>query len=98
MKTVTNMTPALTTPTPPVDNLTPTQAHVLRYMRAHFAQEHELPSCLDIADAFGYASPNAANEMQHRLEALGMLERNTHGRLKFTQRGLLGEIVEGKGQ
>jgi len=88
------------TPTPPVDNLTTTQAHVLRYMRAHFAQEHELPSCLDIADAFGYAfgyaNPNAANEMQHRLESLGMLERNTHGRFKFTQRGLLGEIVEGK--
>jgi hypothetical protein len=61
------------TPTPPVDNLTTTQAHVLRYMRAHFAQEHELPSCLDIADAFGYAfgyaNPNAAAVIQHASRA-----------------------------
>ncbi len=91
------MTTAITTPTLPADNLTATQAHVLRYMRAHFAQEHELPSSYDIARAFGYASPNAANELQHKLLAKGMVERNTAGRLKFTQRGLLGEIVEGKG-
>lgn len=69
----------MSTPAP----LTEQQQKVLDYMRVFFALNDHLPSCRSIAGAFGYASPNAADELVRKIAAAGWLEKNEVGRWRF---------------
>lgn len=62
--------------TPP----TPTQTALLSYIAKCLEVEHHWPSSSEISADFGWASPNASNEMIHRLEASGHITRNARGK------------------
>lgn len=68
--------------------LTVRQTQVLAFMRKFFEMNDQLPTNKAIADAFGFASANAADEHQRALEARGALVRNELGNRMFA-RGVL---------
>lgn len=63
----------------------PRQAEVLDYMRSFFFENDQLPPAHCIADWFKFSSLNAATEHLKRLEAVGALERNANGKMRFSR-------------
>lgn len=55
--------------------LTPAQAGVLTFIRQRIAQHGAAPTRKEIADEFGYSSPNAAQTHVLALERKGLLTR-----------------------
>lgn len=58
--------------------LTPTQQRVLDFINEFRAREQCNPTCLEIAQKFGWASPNAANDHLLAMELRGVIERRLH--------------------
>lgn len=77
-----------TPPTAPrhAAELTPLQQHVLDYLRAFLRYNDQLPPCIAIAEAFGWASGNAAGTHLAALEKKGHLTRNELGHLMLADR------------
>ncbi|HHJ16262.1 MAG TPA: repressor LexA [Gammaproteobacteria bacterium] len=74
-----------------MDDLTPRQAEILALIREYVYDEGYPPTRMEIAEAFGFRSPNAAEEHLRALERKGAIEL-----LPGSSRGirLLGEAVE----
>ena len=72
-----------TQPRPP---LTHSQTRVLDYMAKFLQVNDQLPPMANIASAFGWASPNAADSHAKALEKKGYLVRNEIGGLMFADR------------
>ena len=74
-----------------MDDLTPRQAEILALIREYVYDEGYPPTRMEIAEAFGFRSPNAAEEHLRALERKGAIEL-----LPGSSRGirLLGEEVE----
>jgi hypothetical protein len=53
--------------------LTPQQARVLSFIRQRIAERDEAPTRKEIAEAFSFASPNAAQEHLRALERKGVI-------------------------
>lgn len=73
-----------------VDQLTDRQQQVLTFIRGCFSTEHTAPTVLEIADHFGFKSPNAVT--RH----LRALERKGHIRLRAGRNRNI-ELVHGIG-
>lgn len=73
----------MTTPPKPLTN---TQRHVLNYLRAFLLANHTIPTSAQIASAFGWSSPNAANSHLKYLEKKGHLRRNEVGGYMLAER------------
>lgn len=65
--------------------MTERERHVLDYARAFLRDNDQMPTNAAIAAAFGFASPNAANEIMLNLERKGYLARNELGWLMFAR-------------
>ncbi|MBE2262898.1 MAG: hypothetical protein IAE92_09150 [Burkholderiaceae bacterium] len=81
----------MTPTTPPTTRkkpagLTPLQQHVLDYLRVFLRLNDQLPTCAAIAQAFGWASSNAASTHLAFLERKGHLTRNELGHLMLAER------------
>lgn len=61
------------TPAARPDALTPAQASVLAFIRKRITQKGEAPTRKEIAEAFGYSSPNGAQEHVKALERKGVI-------------------------
>lgn len=72
-----------TKPRPP---LTHSQTCVLEYMAKFLQLNDQLPTMANIASAFGWASPNAADSHAKALEKKGYLVLNEIGGLMFAER------------
>ena len=56
------------------DDLTPTQSRVLDYIATHIVERQRPPTRIGIAQHFGWASGNAAEEHMRALVAKGYIE------------------------
>jgi LexA DNA binding domain-containing protein len=56
-----------------LNNLTPQQRRVFDFIRQHIAKRGEAPTRKQIAEAFSFSSPNAAQEHVRALERKGLL-------------------------
>ena len=65
--------------------MTERERHVLDFARAFLRDNDQMPTNAAIASAFGFASPNAANEIMLSLERKGYLARNELSRLMFAR-------------
>ncbi len=65
--------------------MTHNQKRLLNFCWSFYRQNDQLPTAKNIADHFGWASPNAAVEQLFSLYAHGMIERNLNGKWKFTE-------------
>lgn len=61
------------TPAARPDMLTPQQARVLAFIRQRITEKGEAPTRKEIADAFGFSSPNGAQEHVRALERKGVI-------------------------
>lgn len=75
------MTMTNTTPTPQRTGITRQQQCALDYVRIFAVTNDQLPPMTTIAEAFGWASPNAASDHMKALERAGHLARNELGNL-----------------
>lgn len=66
--------------------LTKTQARVLAFMQQFFLQNDHLPSNEIIAEHFGWGSHNSAHGHVQALVKHDLLEKNSVGRWKFTDK------------
>jgi repressor LexA len=57
-----------------MDDLTPRQAEILALIQEYISDEGYPPTRMEIADAFGFRSPNAAEEHLRALERKGYIE------------------------
>jgi repressor LexA len=69
-----------------ISELTAHQQHVLDFLRVFLRMNDQLPTCKAIADAFGWASPNAAADVMQALERKGQIERNELGNHMLARR------------
>jgi SOS-response transcriptional repressor LexA len=67
--------------------LTNKQRCLLLYCDTFLTQNDQLPTLQAITDHFGWASTNAAFEAMAALERKGLVERNTLGKMRFTEAG-----------
>jgi repressor LexA len=72
-----------------MDNLTPRQAEILALIQEYIYDEGYPPTRMEIADAFGFRSPNAAEEHLRALERKGYIEL-----LQGSSRGI--RVLEGE--
>ena len=68
-----------------VDALTVRQQQVMDYLSMFLSMNDQLPTRPVIASAFGWASPNAADDVLKALERKGHLCRNELGNLMLTR-------------
>lgn len=57
------------------DPLTPKQAEFVRYIKSHIREQGWPPTCVEIANHFGWASENASHEYIRLIEAKGYISR-----------------------
>lgn len=67
--------------------LTVRQQQVLDFMRVFLQTNDQMATNRAIADAFGWVSTNAADEVQKILERKGCLQRNELGNRMFARLG-----------
>ncbi len=72
-----------------MDDLTPRQAEILALIQEYINDEGYPPTRMEIADAFGFRSPNAAEEHLRALERKGYIEL-----LQGSSRGI--RVLEGE--
>ena len=72
-----------------MDDLTPRQAEILALIQEYIYDEGYPPTRMEIADAFGFRSPNAAEEHLRALERKGYIEL-----LQGSSRGI--RVLEGE--
>lgn len=65
--------------------LTEKQQYVYNFMKSFFLQNDQLPPMATIADHFGWASDNAAQEMIRCIEKAGWIERNAVNKWRFVR-------------
>ena len=65
--------------------LTQAQTRVLDYLHEFYTVNDQIPPAHRIAQHFGWASPNAAQQHLERLAARGYLRKNAVGKWRFTQ-------------
>jgi SOS-response transcriptional repressor LexA len=63
------------------------QRRLLAFCDLFLTQNDQMPTGQAIASHFGWASVNAAYEALTALERRGLLERNTLGKMRFTESG-----------
>lgn len=63
--------------------LTNRQTEVFTFLVEYFWDNHQLPPCRTIAQHFGFASDNAAQDHLDMLESKGKIEKNANGKWKF---------------
>jgi SOS-response transcriptional repressor LexA len=71
----------------PSSPITPRQLDVLTYLWTFFAKNDQLPSKRALAAHFGWSSLNSAVRLCAALERRKLIERNSMGKLKFTEAG-----------
>jgi repressor LexA len=74
-----------------MDDLTPRQAEILALIQEYIYDEGYPPTRMEIADAFGFRSPNAAEEHLRALERKGYIEL-----LQGSSRGI--RVLEGEAE
>ena len=74
-----------------MDDLTPRQAEILALIQEYIYDEGYPPTRMEIAEAFGFRSPNAAEEHLRALERKGYIEL-----LQGSSRGI--RVLEGEGE
>lgn len=67
------------------NQITRNQRAVYEYLRRFFAENDQLPPCHVIAEYFGWASANAAQNYLAALERKGFIERNAVGKYRFAR-------------
>lgn len=68
-----------------MEPLTKKQEEVYDFMFHFFEENDQIPPMAEIADHFGWASPNAANEHVLRIRDAGWIEHNAVGKYRFTR-------------